>query len=451
MGTLLDSVRLRVTWVTAVVAAVNAAMIVAACPWGLPAPDSAEMWIAFSWVGMFSAQLIGLGAWAALRDGSLLGRLAMPLALLLMQIVAAVVGERINSNATDARNLIGQIAGFAVAGMVFLVPRKYGWRIAHAKQTTSAFSLAHLFLAVTYTAAAVAIWTWAVSDHQGRIDFARFTRLSAVAEQFVFVALSTLVLCILAFPCIGLVMKGGKRYGIQLACSLAIALLVIAISAISIPSEPVSSLMMIPLSMVLVTLWIFTAYRSCGYHFVGHVTSSRRSRRWFLAGTALAIVGIVCSAIGLHDFRIRAALNNPWKELGILPQWDDNNVLVGAKFYRSGNGLSRAGIEALKQQSSLRSLGVEGSVSPEQIGWVAELSGVDELSLIGKNIKDEHLKMLHNAMHLQQIHLYNTNVTVVGTRQLDQALQDCQVDPEGNVLARPNVNVQRVKVRVVRE
>jgi hypothetical protein len=99
----------------------------------------------------------------------------------------------------------------------------------------------------------------------------------------------------------------------------------------------------------------------------------------------------------------------------------------------------------------LRILGIEGTVSPERVAWATELVAVDELSLIGPGIGDQHLKELYRADHLQQIHLYNTNVTVAAAKKLQQALTHCEVDPDGNVLAAKAANDYQANVRVVNE
>jgi len=216
---------------------------------------------------------------------------------------------------------------------------------------------------------------------------------------------------------------------------------------------PTPAPIILPIVFVLLTMWMFGGYRTCGYHFTGQQPMRKPAWRWFLGGAGLAVAGISISAIALFDLRVEQAMRRPWMRVGILPRLDEGGQLTDATLFRSGIGMTRPGIEAL-QQSSIRRVVVECSASPEQIGWLLSLRNVDEITLMGSSVRDEHLKGLYEANHLVRLELYDTKATVAEVKKLQQALVNCEVrmtDSAGNVLVGPPGGKQKARIGVVRQ
>ena len=440
----------RVVWVTLVIAGLGSAIVILACPMGLPvisngfSSEPAAVWTTFMWFGVFFAQLVSLGAWAALRDAPWLARISIPAALLILLIVASAVGHRINSTPTDGSSAVASIAAVGTAFFLFLLLRKGGWRIGPRREGSSVFSLKQLFLAVTFLAVAAAVWTWSATNSQGHMIFGPNAAAVLIGFSFAFAS------CLLAIPAIAIVMNGRKRYAIWLLLALLLSWVGLAAGQ---PFGPTSVPVILPIVFVLMTMWFFNAYRMCGYHFTGRQPSEQRRSRWFIGGACLAVVGVTYSPFALRGLRVESAQNQPWKDVGVFPLHVEGTQLTAVTFFRSQVGVTRAGIDALKRQPSLREINVECAASPKQIGWLVELRGVDAITLSGKNKGDPHLKSLYQATHLERIELYDTSATVAEVKKLQRVLVNCQVrmtDVAGTVVVGIPANTRTNQIDVSR-
>lgn len=434
-----------VTWVTLVIAILGAAMIISASPWGMPADDGPATWIAFAWGGVFFAQLISLGAWAALRDGRWVSRMSPPTALLVVHIVATAAGEWLNSQPSDGSSAVVSVVVFGTAYLLFLLLRRSGWRIGPAREGSSVFSLGQLLLATAFVAAALGIWSWLSTDVPGRIvSLASPTGLLGVAGAMLAMSIATLVFCLLVAPAIGVVMDGRRRYAVWLLGGVLASSGGLAAGLFAGMSLAPAIL---PIALVLVTMWLFDAYRLCGYHFLARLAPEQPPKRWFLAGVCLALVGISLSVSALHDLRKEEAFKAPWTRLGVYPFSDGEAPLTTVSFYRSSIGITRSGVEALKREPLLREINVECAATPEQVGLLLELKRVDALRLSGKNKGDPHVRILYQAEHLKRVEFYDTAATVAEVKKLQKALVDCEVrmtNFAGNVIVGPAANVRGV-------
>ncbi len=416
-----------VTWMTLVIVILGSAMTVSASPWGMPAADHAAMWVAFAWAGIFFAQLIALGAWAALRDGRWVSRVSPPAALLLVHIVATSAGERLNSQPSNGSSALVCVTVSCTAYLLFLLLRKSGWRIGPPREGSSVFTLSQLLLATAYFAAALGVWSWLATElREGLVSLTILDGLLGVAGAILAVSIATLLFCLLVIPAIGVVMDGRKRYTIWLLGAVLLSASGLAAGTLLGWGTGLAPAIL-PIVLVLVTMWLFNAYRLCGYHFLGHPAPERPRKRWFLAGVCLALVGISLSTSALHDLRAENAFKAPWMRLGISPTWDGGPSLTSVWFYRSDIGITRDGIEALKGEPLLREINVRCDATPEQIAMLLELKRVDALKLSGKKMGDPHLQILYHAEHLKRIEFYDTTVTIAEVKKLQAALPDCEV------------------------
>lgn len=441
-----------VTWVTLLVTVLGSAMLIAASPWGAGASDGLMMWVFFVWFGIFLAQLISLGAWAALRDGRWVSRMSPPAALLVIHILATAMGERLNSEFTNGASAAVSVTIFVSAYFLFLLLRRKGWRIGPPREGSSVFSLAQLLIATTFAAVALAVWTWTATDSQGRLlASSRSIHLVELAGMVLVVSLVTFVFSLLVIPAIAIALGGRRRYALWLLGGLFVAspVLVGAFSGLSSLAPSI-----LPMVLVFTTMWLFNAYRMCGYHFIGQPPPQRPRKRWFLAGVCVAVAGIVFSAWALRDFRAENAFNRPWQQIGVFPVSEDNSQLTSISFYRSEIGITRPGVEALKGESLLRDINVECAATPEQIAWLLELRQVEVLRLSGKNKGDSHLECLYEADHLRRLELYDTSATVAEVKKLQEALPNCEVrmtNFAGKVIFGPPVKVRQAQVKVIRD
>ena len=416
-----------VTWMTLVIVILGSAMTVSASPWGMPAADRAAMWIAFAWAGIFFAQLIALGAWAALRDGRWVSRISPPAALLLVHIVATAAGERLNSMPSEGSSAVLSVTVFCTAYVLFLLLRKSGWRIGPPREGSSVFTLSQLLLATACFAAALGVWSWLATElREGLVSLTTLDGLLGVAGAILAVSIATLLFCLLVIPAIGVVMDGRKRYTIWLLGAVLLSASGLAAGTLLGWGTGLAPAML-PIVLVLVTMWLFNAYRLCGYHFLGHPAPERPRKRWFLAGVCLALAGIGLSTSALHDLRAENAFEKAWLRLGIFPMSTGESAISTVSFCRSNIGITRDGVEALKREPMLREINVECPATPEQIGMLLELKCVDALRLSGKNKGDPHLQILYHAEHLKRIEFYDTTVTIVEVKKLQAALPDCEV------------------------
>jgi hypothetical protein len=442
-----------VTWVTLLVTLLGSAMLIAASPWGAGASDGLIMWIAFAWFGIFFAQLISLGAWAALRDGRWVSRISPPVALLVIHILATAVGERGNSEYTNGASAAVSVTIFVSAYFLFLLLRRKGWRIGPPREGSSVFSLAQLLLATAFAAVALAVWTWTATDSQGRLlASSRSVHLMEVAGMVLVMFLVTLVFSLLVIPAIAIALGGRRRYALWLLGGLSVASPALVVGAFSGLSSLAPGIL--PVVLVFTTMWLFNAYRMCGYHFIGQPSPQRPRKRWFLAGVCLAVTGIVLSAWALRDFRAENAFNRPWQQIGVFPVSEDNSQLTSISFYRSGIGITQPGVEALKGEPLLHDINVECAATSEQIAWLLELRQVEVLMLSGKNKNDSHLESLYEADHLKRLELYDTSATVAEVKKLQEALPNCEVrmtNFAGKVIFGPPVKVQQGQVGTVIE
>lgn len=453
LSQLRDRLSRPVTWVTLVVTVLGAGMLIAASPWGAGTSDGLMMWIAFAWFGIFLAQLISLGAWAALRDGGWVSRISPPAALLVIHILATAVGEWLNSEYTNGAPAVTSLTVFVSAYALFLLLRKLGWRIGPPREGSSVFSLAQLLLVTAFVAVALAVWTWAATDPQGRLlASSRSIHLMDVASMVLIVSLVTLVFSLLAIPAIAIALTGRRRYLLWLLGGLSVASPALVVVAFS--GFPSVAPGILPVVMVLVTMWLFNAYRMCGYHFIGQPPPQRPRKRWFFAGVCVAVTGIALSTWALRDFRAENAFNRPWQRIGVFPVSEDNWQLTSISFYRSEVGITRPGIEALKDEPLLRDINVECAATPEQIAWLLGLRQVEVLRLSGKNKGNQHLKSLYEADQLERLELYDTSATVAEAKKLQEALPNCEVrmtNFAGKVIFGPPVKVPQGQVRTVIE
>lgn len=413
------------TRVTLIITVLGLAMLTAANPTGTSVDDGL-FWLAYAWFGAFFAQLISLGAWAALRDGRWLSRIIPPVALLVIHIVATSVGERLNSEPSNGRVIGMSVTIFGTTYLLFLLLRRYGWRIGPPNEGSSAFSLAQFLLAITFAAAALGIWKWAATDLHGRfVGLPESIHLMEVAGSVLIGTLVTLVICLLVLPAIVVALSERRRYAFWLLGGIPVASLALVLALFTGPGLAPG---MLPVALFFTTMWLFNAYRTCGYYFIGQPPPQRPKRRWFFAGVCLAVTGIVLSTWTLRDFRREQPIRQRWAQFGIGAVSMDNLRLLSI----SVREVTRPGVEALKHEPLLREIRVDCPANSEQIAWLLELRQVEVFRLSQIYEGAPQLRSFDEADHLKRLELCDPSATVADVKRLQEALPNCQVRVTGS-------------------